>query len=232
MLLGSAAAAVRMAADKSRLPARLARIGIGHPQTYVLAPGVNAAVAARSIGYPVVVKPARGAGCQGVRLARHARDVGVAIDAAHRAKGTAPLLMQRYVRGQAASVSLLADGRRAVPLAVNAQRVSTGAAFAYRGGSTPFDHPLAAAAADAATRTCAAIPGLRGYVGVDLVLTDAGPVVIEVNPRLTMAYLGVRAVLDENLAALALASCRGALPAPPVVRRHARFTAAGRVSLE
>ena len=42
MLLGSGAAAVRRAADKSRLPRRLARIGIGHPETAVLAPGVNA----------------------------------------------------------------------------------------------------------------------------------------------------------------------------------------------
>jgi predicted ATP-grasp superfamily ATP-dependent carboligase len=137
--------------------------------------------------------------------------------------------MQKYVRGKAASVSLLADGHRAVPLTVNAQRVVTGAAFAYRGGSTPLDHPLASAAADAALKTCAAIPGLRGYVGIDVVLTDAGPVVIEVNPRITMAYLGVRAVLDENLAALAMAACRGRLPAPPVVRRRAQFNAAGHV---
>ena len=243
ILLGSGAAAVRIAADKSRLPRRLARIGTGHPETSVLTPGVNARIAARRIGYPVVVKPARGAGCRGVRLVRHARELRVAIDAAHHANGTGPgrrrskseggsLVMQGYVRGQAASVSLLADGHRAVPLTVNAQRVNAGAAFAYRGGSTPIDHPLAAAAADAATRTCAAIPGLRGFVGVDLVLTDAGPVVIEVNPRLTMAYLGVRAVLDDNLAALALAACRGTLPTPPVIRRHARFTASGDVFSE
>src|SRR5688572_12813156 len=195
ILLGPGAVAVRIAADKSRLPRRLARLGIGHPETSVLAPGVNARIAARRIGYPVVVKPARGAGCRGVRLARHARELGMAIDAAHQANGTGlghrsskseggSLVMQRYVRGQAASVSLLADGRRAVPLAVNAQRVNAGVALAYRGGSTPIDHPLAAAAADAATRTCAAIPGLRGFIGVDLVLSDAGPVVIEVNPRL------------------------------------------------
>lgn len=137
--------------------------------------------------------------------------------------------MQRYIPGQAVSVSLLADGRRAVPLAVNVQRVTVASAFSYRGGSTPFEHPLAAAATDAATRTCAAIPGLRGYVGVDLVLTDAGPVVIEVNPRLTMAYLGVRAVLDDNLAALALDACHGKLPAGLVPRRRARFSAAGHV---
>jgi len=138
--------------------------------------------------------------------------------------------MQRYVRGTAASVSLLADGRRAVALTVNAQRVSASSGFCYRGGQTPFDHPLAAAAADAAMRTCVAFPGLRGYVGVDVVLTDAEPVVIEVNPRLTTAYLGVRAVLEENVAALALAACDGILPAQPTTRRRVRFTAAGQVA--
>jgi predicted ATP-grasp superfamily ATP-dependent carboligase len=242
-LLGCGAAAVRMAVDKSRLPRQLARIGILHPRTVVLAQGVSAPTAARRIGYPVVVKPSRGAGCHGVRFVRRERDLGAAIDAAHRANGTGPgrrssksesgpLVMQRYVRGRAASVSLLANGDRAVPLAVNEQRVTAAPAFSYRGGVTPFDHPHAGAAGEAAARACASIPGLRGYVGVDLVLTDAGPVLIEVNPRLTMAYLGVRASINENVAALALAACDGTLPAPPVLRRRAQFTAAGQVVSE
>ena len=307
-LLGPGAAVIRRASDKGTLPHRLARSGVRHPQTCVLAPasakvgspcdptsqcwladrfcgplrrgrpGVDARMAAREIGYPVVVKPGRGAGSQGVRLVRDAGDLRDALDAAHRANGSgsldryagfcgdfagvapephsgpgarsaprdtahqtrgstgisrggAPcLVMQGYVRGTAASVSLLADGRHAVPLAVNAQQVSASSGFCYRGGRTPFDHPLAAAAADAALRTCAALPGLRGYVGVDLVLTEAEPFVIEVNPRLTTAYLGVRAVLEENVAALALAACAGILPPQPIARRRVRFTAAGQIT--
>lgn len=239
-LLGPGAAVIRNASNKARLPRRLARAGVRHPQTRVLTPasagfrrgtpGVDARIAARQLGYPIVVKPGRGAGCQGVRLARNARELRAALDAAHRANGTGSLVMQRYVRGTAASVSLLADGRCAVPLTVNAQRVSASSGFCYRGGRTPFDHPLAAAAVDAALRTCAALPGLRGYVGVDLVLTDAEPFVIEVNPRLTTAYLGVRAVLEENVAALALAACDGILPAQLIARRRVRFTAAGQLT--
>ena len=61
-------------------------------------------------------------------------------------------------------------------------------------------------------------------------LTDTGPVVIEVNPRLTTAYLGVRAVLDENVAAMALAACEGTLPEQPIARRRVRFTASGLVA--
>ena len=229
-LLGPSASAVRRAADKSRLPGLLARAGIEHPETTVISAGSNARAAATRIGYPVVVKPARGAGCGGVRLARGPRELGVAMVEAHRANGTGPLVMQRFVAGRAASVSLIADGHRAVPIAVSAQRVTAAAGLSYHGGSTPFDHPLAEAAAIAASRTCAAIPGLRGYVGVDIVLTSSAAVVIEVNPRLTMSYLGLRAVLEENVAALALEACHGRLPRPPVARRHARFTAAGRVT--
>jgi predicted ATP-grasp superfamily ATP-dependent carboligase len=53
--------------------------------------------------------------------------------------------------------------------------------------------------------------------------------VIELNPRLTTAYLGVRAALEANVAALALEACAGRLPATPRARRTVRFTSAGRV---
>jgi predicted ATP-grasp superfamily ATP-dependent carboligase len=240
-LLGSGAAAIRIAADKSRLPRRLAGVGLHHPETSSIASGKDARMAARRLGYPVVVKPARGAGGHGVRLARHESELAVAVDAAYRANSISglgrrtsnseggPLVMQRFVRGRAASVSLVADGHRAVPLAVNEQRITAAAAFRYGGGSTPLDHPQAAAAADAAAQTCAAIPGLHGYVGVDLVLTDTGPIVIEVNPRLTLAYLGLRVTVDENVAALAMAACEGRLPAPLTPRRRTHFTASGRI---
>ena len=228
-LLGSGAAAIRRASDKAGLPRRLARHGVLHPKTRVLRPGADWGMAARRVGYPVVVKPTRGAGCCGVCLARDARELRRAVGMAGRANGKGPLLLQSYVPGVAASVSLLADGRRAVALTVNAQWVRASRPFAYRGGTTPLDHPLAGRAVEAALRACRALPGLRGWVGVDVVLTDSEAVVIEVNPRLTTSYLGVRAALEENVAALALAACAGALPAPPPARRHVRYTAAGRI---
>ncbi len=240
-LLGSSATAIRVASDKARLPRLLARHDIPHPKTRVIyprRPGVDWKVdwktAARELGYPVVVKPASGAGCSGVCLARDARELGHAVDTARRvlrANGRGPLLLQRFVPGAAASVSLLADGRRAVALTVNAQSIIRASqSFSYRGGRTPLDHPLAGQAVEAALRTCEALPGLRGYVGVDLVLTKSEAIVIEVNPRLTTAYLGARAALEENVAALALAACAGALPAQPAARRRVRFTAAGRIA--
>lgn len=230
VLLGPGAAAIRRASDKAGLPRLLARHGVPHPRTRVVRQGAAWGMAAREVGYPVVVKPARGAGCGGVCLARDARELRHAVDVVRRADGKGPFVIQRYVPGIAASVSLLADGLRAMALSVNAQWMRASRPFAYRGGTTPFDHPLAGRAAEVAVRACQALPGLRGYVGVDLVLTESEAVVIEVNPRLTTSYLGVRSSLEGNVAALALAACAGALPAPPPARRRVRFTAAGRIT--
>jgi tyramine---L-glutamate ligase len=226
-LLGPGASAIRIASDKTRLPHRLAKHGIRHPETYVLRPGADALIPACAIGYPVVIKPGRGAGCEGVQLAGSAGELRRAL-ATRRSRKTS-FVLQSYVPGAAASVSLLADGRRAVPLAVNAQHLRAGRWLSYGGGHTPLDHPGVSQAIDAARRTCESLPGLRGYIGVDVVLTERDAVVIEVNPRLTTSYLGVRAAIEENIADMALAACLGRLPAEPRIRHRVRFSAAGRI---
>ena len=123
----------------------------------------------------------------------------------------------------------LSPGPSRLPLTTNRQLVHTSFTFTYCGGSTPLEHPLAERAVDAALRTCRALPGLRGYVGVDLVLTESDAVLIEVNPRLTTAYLGARMAIDGNIAALALDACSGSLPSPPPPCRSVRFDTAGRI---
>ncbi len=233
-LLGPGAAAVARASDKASLSRRLSRCGVPHPVTRVLRPDADATRVARSIGYPVVVKPARGAGCIGVSLARDARELPAAVETARDACARGPLLLQQYISGVAASVSLVGDGRRAVALSVNTQAVRAARRFSYRGGQTPLAHPLAARAIDRALRTCGALPGLRGYIGVDLVLTDSEAIVIEVNPRLTTSYLGVRAALrganGANIAGMVIDACDGELPAASPLLRPVRFTAAGRIA--
>jgi predicted ATP-grasp superfamily ATP-dependent carboligase len=228
-LLGSSSDAVRRASDKARLPRRLAALGVRHPVTRALGRDASPELAAREIGYPIIVKPVRGAGSRGVCLVRHPRKLRSAIDRARCANRDGRVILQEYIQGVDASVSLVADGRRATALTVNAQALASSPAFAYRGGETPFDHALASEAAVAAVDACRALPGLRGFVGVDVILTRSEVVVIEVNPRLTTAYLGVRAAIDGNVAALALAACTGHLPTAPHLCRRVRFTASGQV---
>jgi predicted ATP-grasp superfamily ATP-dependent carboligase len=60
------------------------------------------------------------------------------------------------------------------------------------------------------------VPGLRGFVGVDVVVGDdpdgGGDAVIEINPRLTTSYAGLRQVARFNLAAALLAVAEGGDP--------------------
>jgi tyramine---L-glutamate ligase len=50
-------------------------------------------------------------------------------------------------------------------------------------------------------------------VGVDLVLTDDSPQLIEINPRLTTSYVALRQVAQVNLAQLIWQACiDGILP--------------------
>ena len=50
-----------------------------------------------------------------------------------------------------------------------------------------------------AQQVAASLPGLRGFVGIDVVWhASRGPVVIEVNPRATVAYAGLSARLRRN----------------------------------
>ena len=227
LLLGSSSSAVGRASDKIALPRRLKRHQVPRPETRGVRVAGNYTVAARRLGYPLVVKPQRGAGCDGVGLVRGPLELRRACQRAQWAGGGCPLVFQRFIPGVAASVSLLTDGVRALPLTLNAQTVRASSSFSYGGGTTPLDHPLADSAFRTAVRAVNAVRGLRGYVGVDLVLTQSEAIVIEINPRLTTAYLGVRAAMSENIAALALEACAGSLPGRPSVRRRVNFNSAG-----
>ncbi len=236
-LLGPSARAIRLAADKLQLARRLAAHGIPVPMTRPVSarpPGAgrSAAPTAGPLAYPLVAKPARGAGCEGVSLVASPAGLPDALALARSADARAPVLLQEYIDGVPASVSLLGDGARAVPLAVNCQDVLPGVPFAYEGGETPFAHPLAGRAIERALAACAAVPGLRGYVGVDVILARGDAVVLEINPRLTTSYLGLRRALDTNLAQMALHAALGALSTPPRPVRRVRFASSGAITGE
>lgn len=225
--LGSRSDAVRVAGDKLETIARLAEAGVPVPPT-LEAPTPSAAA---SLGFPLILKPRDGAGCVGLRRVGELAGLAEAWREATQEASGSPLIAQPYVQGRHASVSLICDGQAARPISLNGQEIAEGARFEYRGGVVPLEHPLSARALEVATRACGLVPGLRGYVGVDLVLgRDA--VVMEINPRLTTAYTGLRRALGGNLAAVLLRAARGEVPASLPVVARAQFTAGGEVRVE
>ena len=112
-----------------------------------------------------------------------------------------------------ASVSLLIGGGRCLPISLNLQLIEPGSRFKYRGSQVPFDHPNRDRAMRLAALAAGLIPGLKGYVGVDMVLGADLIQLIEINPRLTTSYIGLRQVTSMNLAQAIWECCQdGKLP--------------------
>src|SRR5262249_36742048 len=90
--------------------------------------------------------------------------------------------------------------------------------FTYRGGELPRPPERAERAVKLGQRAVDCVPGLLGYVGVDLGLGEpadgSGDFAVEINPRLTTSYVGLRALADFNLADAMLQAARGELALP------------------
>ena len=164
-----------------------------------------------------VVKPDDGAG--GLDTYRFADFAEARADFATRlAAGRNPVL-QQWVNGDALSLSLICSAAGNELISINRQRIGVADAPAagHAGRVIEFDgvdvdcidqrSAQGRTLAALAQRVTAALPGLRGFVGIDVVWRpDEDPVVIEVNPRVTMAYVGLSARLKRNLAARVLAA--------------------------
>jgi predicted ATP-grasp superfamily ATP-dependent carboligase len=202
-LLGPSAEAVRRTSDKLTLAELLAVNSIPTPTV--------APLGAAGLTFPRVVKPRQGAGSAATFLVRNEEELAACPGRARSEGCAAALIQQPYAGGRAASVALLVGESGAFVLPAAEQTLSDDGQFRYRGGRLPLAVDLDLRARSLAELVVAAVPGLRGYVGIDLVL---GPpdVVIEINARLTTSYVGLRRLARFNLAEALLAVASGGRP--------------------
>lgn len=149
-----------------------------------------------------VVKPDDGAGALDTRV--HRSHEAALHDQLARARTGQVATLEPWVEGEALSLSLLCrGGGEAEVLSVNCQDVAVDdAGRVHFHGVRVNALPGAESLGRIATAVAQALPGLKGFVGIDLVWHHQhGPVVIEINPRITCAYAGLSAALDRNLAA-------------------------------
>lgn len=181
-VLGPTPSAIALTTSKRETARRLADARIATPETYPLG------ALPKGLAGPFVSKPDDGAGCDDTRLWEQRP---AALPGDH--------VIQPYVHGVAASLTALGAGGGARLLAGNRQHITLSEGlFGFEGlavGALDDEDGSLAELADAVAR---AIPGLDGLFGIDVVLTDDGPVVIEVNPRVTTAYAGLRRALGVN----------------------------------
>ncbi|HVP20411.1 MAG TPA: ATP-grasp domain-containing protein [Anaerolineaceae bacterium] len=212
LLLGSSSVAVLAAGDKVECFQRFQKASLPTPPVQVI--DFDSAIRrAGEFHYPAIIKPQDGVGCEGVCLVNQPSEMAEALKLARKATHHDKILVQPYIKGVNASVSLLVAQDRAVPLSLNGQDIEPGRPFTYCGGIVPLAAPAAARAFEVACEAVRQVPGLQGYVGIDLVLAQDEAWLIEINPRLTTSYVGLRQVLSVNLARAIWDACRfGILP--------------------
>lgn len=169
-----------------------------------------------------IVKPDDGAGTQDTR--RHTHFVDALGDFETRQQAGRSATLEQWVAGEPLSLSLLCRSDRTELLCINRQRIelAVDGTLSYHGVDPdiePIGSHCGRQLAELACRIRAAMPGLAGFVGVDVVWTPEGrPVVIEINPRQTCAYVGLSRRLGRNLAAEILAIHDTVPTSSPAVR--------------
>jgi tyramine---L-glutamate ligase len=190
-LLGCSFSTIRLAADKYELAQHLKRHGVATPDCELLTSQISK--------FPAVMKPRCGAGSLDTFLLREQQDWVRFRSESHRKD----MIIQRFVAGQAASVAFLIGLKQRLVLPAASQVLSEDGRVRYLGGSVPLSDDLTTRAQCLAARAVQCVPGLNGYVGVDLVLGSnpdgSEDWVIEINPRLTTSYIGLRALAEFSL---------------------------------
>lgn len=112
------------------------------------------------------------------------------------------------------SIAVLCGPNRKICLPGGKQHLSTEGRFRYLGGEMPLSRSLQARAETLALAAINALPATTGYVGIDLILGETAETdcVIEVNPRLTTSYVGLRTLSEKNLAQAMLDLAEGREP--------------------
>jgi tyramine---L-glutamate ligase len=211
-LLGPSPEAVALTSDKFGLFQWWQAHGVPTPETVLMELAAQASAPLAFAAGSVICKQRDGAGCSFARIVTEADWPDIERQLFTQAELPA-LVVQPFVVGQAASVAFLVGPKHCLALPAAAQHLEVRDQLKYLGGEVPLAPPLAERAERIARRAISSLPGLLGYVGVDIVLGDDGrDWVIEINPRLTTSYVGLRALAEFNLAEAMLAVVQGREP--------------------
>ena len=147
----------------------------------------------------LVMKPIDGAGCEQLYLLDSKTDISEIVEK-HRAQD---FIIQPFIEGEHASLSLMCWDGKCIILSCNKQNlVEENGGFKLRGCDVNAFNP------DEFKKfskiIVKALPELRGYIGVDILITDDEVLLVEVNPRLTTSYVGINQAIGVNPAELML----------------------------
>jgi predicted ATP-grasp superfamily ATP-dependent carboligase len=220
-ILGNTPEKTKEISNKAWLSSRLDDLGIQHPLTYTgraLTEMIDEG-AHIPFHYPVVAKPAYGGGGTANFLCKTEKEL------IRCAKQLPDLLYQNFIKGQHASVSVMLSKRAARSVCLNEQLIgveslSAPGPFVYCGNISPFVTKFSKPVCELAEELTSEL-GLLGSNGVDFVITDDGPFVIEVNARLQGSLDTVERSTGLNMVDAHVNAVSGELPERVAAKRFA-----------
>lgn len=191
---------LRVASDKWETARRFATQRVPHPATFI-ADTIRDADPAAARRW--IVKPRDGCGTERITVYDSFSSAAAALDPGG--------ILQTWSPGLPVSVGLIVAGGQMTVLPAVAQSIDS-RSCSYAGGEGPLPADLQRRVTSLASCALAAMPPTaKGFVGLDLILGDkpAEDCVIEINPRLTTSYVGLRHMVEDNLAARILGHGEG-----------------------
>jgi predicted ATP-grasp superfamily ATP-dependent carboligase len=225
-ILGNSPEVIRNVREKPRFFEELELLGIPHPENELASDVFEAKVSAAKIGYPVIVKPTSSFGGVGVRLVLNDKEIEKTFREVSQESGS--VLIQKFIEGVHASVSILAGDKKVRVVSVNEQllglpSVFQNEPFGYCGNIVPLH------VNDSVFEKCESIAekialhfGLRGSNGIDMVISgDGTPYVVEVNPRFLGTLGCIERVFGINMVEAHVEACLyGEMP---TIRKASKF---------
>ena len=194
LVLGSSSAGVKLAGDKWSSYQMFIAHDIPTLNTYL------ANALPDLMDGPYVAKSRDGAGCDDMAYFEDKRSLKSWLQIRVNTH-----IVQPYQKGEAASFSMLCKNGQAYLLSCNRQDIQlVGQHFSYHGGEMNGLSQYAQKFNVLAQKIARAMPGLAGYVGVDLIVNEDDFFVLEVNPRLTTSYVALHQACGCNPAQMML----------------------------
>ncbi len=220
-LLSSGSSAVSIASSKLLTVKALQQAGIRCVETRLWEQEMSAEDIPFS--FPIILKPDDGIGCEGQyiietpqQLARLTaeRINNRSVWLSDSSQGMARYVVQPYLSGQAASLSVVYHPSQAHLLSANIQCIERKESTILLRGCKANELDRDGLYLEQLSQDISyAIPGLAGYVGIDFLVHRGSLSVLEINPRLTLSYIGLSDAININPAKLIFSLAQQITPA-------------------
>lgn len=214
-ILGTSAEGIDIAEDREKFDAFLESVGISRPKAVSVNTVEEALIAAKILGFPVLLRPSYVIGGQGMSVARNKEDVKAFMGIILSSGISNSVLVDKYMPGTELEVDCISDGNTVLIPGIMEHVERAGI---HSGDSIAVYPPynLSDAMSNKVVKTSVEIArglGTKGIVNIQYLVEGGKLYVIEVNPRasrtvpyiskvtgIPMVELASRAMLGESLA--------------------------------